>query len=89
MTIERIVNGKTYSFTLTAREMSDAYYEQQSVFDREDTENYMEQFLDYEDSITEEEARESLAEITQEYRKLMDEVDWWEKADAAYRAVLC
>lgn len=89
MTIERIVNGKTYSFTLTEREMREAYWEQQTECDREDIESYMEQFLDYEDGVTEKEARESLAEITQEYRKLMDELDWWEKADTAYRAVLC
>ena len=89
MTIERVVNGTAYTFELSEHEMTEAYWEQQSVFDREDVERYMEQFLDYEDEVTEEQARESLAEVAQEYRKQMDEVDWWEKADAAFRAVLC
>lgn len=38
MTIIREIDGKKYTFLLTARERITAYYEQQAAFDREDME---------------------------------------------------
>ena len=75
MVIKRIIDGREYSFTLTSKERTDAYYEQQAVFDREDVESVIDS-LDAEElnemGIVPQEALSKLDALAGKYREALD-----------------
>lgn len=89
MKITRGFNGQTIEIELTENELYQAYIEQEHIFDRNDVENY---FDDYEDSDFETEygcsraeAMEKLDEIAYEMRRNIDKYDmnWYDAREAA------
>ena len=89
MTIKREIGGQFAEIELTSHELHQAYIEQEHIFDRNDVENY---FEDYEDSDFETEygcsraeAMEKLDEIACEMRRNIDKYNmkWYDAREEA------
>lgn len=84
MIIKRIVDGNEINIELTARELSDAFYEQEHLFDIEDVLNKLNEmsdddFADY--GLTREQVEKEVDEIAYIKRHSINKYDMnWEEA---------
>lgn len=90
MTIRREIDGKEVQIELSARELSEAYLEQEHEYDIEDVQNRFDDMEDEEfaeHGMTREEAESHISEIAYNKRRNMDkyEMSWEYALDEAIR----
>lgn len=94
MKIRRIIDDKEYTFDLTSKELTDAFFEQEFIFDRADV-SELENLLSDEKfaevyGITKEEFRPLIDDMAAEMRRLITKYDmeWTYARDEAVRTIL-